>query len=131
VKAALASYAENQGAVNSSKRNTAYLLPLNNAPPVLAKEEDTNSPELANRGDHPFPLGHITGNRAVTCEHTLSELEYSDDELAMLDNNSSGKKVESTPNTRPSYENKPILLFNAGLADTSAVSPELPAVRDG
>ena len=67
VKAALASYAENQGAVNSSKRNTAYLLPLNNAPPVLAKEEDTNSPELANRSDHPFPVGHIIGNKAVTC----------------------------------------------------------------
>lgn len=125
MKAALANYPnqENQGAVNASKRNTAYLLPLNNAPPVLAREEDTNSLETSNKKENPFPVTH--GNTAITCEDILSDMESTDDELANLNKSN---KIESTPNSRPSYENKPILLFNAGLADTSTISPE-PAIN--
>lgn len=124
VKAALANYPnqENQGAVNASKRNTAYLLPLNNALPVLAREEDTNSLETNNKMENPFPVTH--GNKAITCEDILSDMESTDDELANLNK---PNKIESTPNSRPSYENKPILLFNAGLADTTTISPE-PAI---
>jgi len=44
--------------VPSSKRNTAYLLPLNNAPPVLAKEEDTTSESIKGliSASVPFPV---------------------------------------------------------------------------
>lgn len=59
VKAALATYStENQSVVVSSKRNTAYLLPLNNAPPVLTSEEQEGQIKIEN----PFPVSHITDN---------------------------------------------------------------------
>ena len=49
----------------SSKRNTAYLLPLNNAPPVLAKEEEedttSESTKDTDKASVPFPVP-ITDN---------------------------------------------------------------------
>jgi len=80
VKAALASYPadQNQAIVPSSKRNTAYLLPLNNAPPVLAKEEEENTSDQINDLDNnkasvPFPVPIIEtdpNNKPITKNST-------------------------------------------------------------
>jgi len=65
--------------VPSSKRNTAYLLPLNNAPPVLAKEEEEeNTSDQKNDLDNnkasvPFPVPIIDtdpNNKPITKNST-------------------------------------------------------------
>ena len=64
----MASYSnENQAIVASSKRNTAYLLPLNKAPPVLANDEEltiNSSIHFSVLNIH--PLADNNGNKLIT-----------------------------------------------------------------
>lgn len=131
----MASYpVENQSVVPSSKRNTAYLLPLNNNPPVLAKKEQNQNEEV--KLEQPFPkpnISHktITKNSGKiisnTSEETFSDEEDSTDEELINEEN----KINSTPNNNKrniNYENRPILLFQTPTSNGSSTESPPPII---